>query len=65
MLALIATGASNSAIAKKLVVTPRAVEKHINSIFAKLDLPVADDTHRRVAAVLMHLSGGGAGTISR
>ncbi|WP_040562778.1 response regulator [Kineosphaera limosa] len=63
VLALIATGASNNAIAKTLVVTPRAVEKHINSIFAKLDLPVGDDTHRRVAAVLLHLSGG-AGTMS-
>lgn len=64
VLALIATGASNAAIAKSLVVTPRMVEKHINSIFAKLDLPVGDDTHRRVAAVLMHLADGGAGTVS-
>lgn len=39
VLALIATGASNASVAKALVVTPRAIEKHINSIFAKLDLP--------------------------
>ncbi len=64
VLQLIATGASNAAIAKTLVVTPRAVEKHINSIFAKLDLPVGTDTHRRVAAVLLHLADGGAGTVS-
>lgn len=63
VLELIATGASNAAIAKSLVVTPRAVEKHINSIFAKLDLPVGEDTHRRVAAVLILLSDGGAGTV--
>lgn len=62
VLTLIATGASNAAIAKELVVTPRAVEKHINSIFTKLDLPVGEDTHRRVAAVLLHLSGTGAGS---
>lgn len=61
VLALIATGASNAAIAKELVVTARAVEKHINSIFAKLDLPVGEDTHRRVAAVLILLSDGGDG----
>lgn len=61
VLALIATGASNAAIAKTLVVTSRAVEKHINSIFAKLDLPVGEDTHRRVAAVLLHLSQGADG----
>ncbi len=52
----IATGLSNAAIAAELSVTDRAVEKHINSIFSKLDLPVGADMHRRVAAVLVFLS---------
>ena len=55
VLGLIATGASNSAVAERLHVTARAVEKHINSIFTKLDLPQGDTTHRRVAAVLLYL----------
>jgi DNA-binding NarL/FixJ family response regulator len=55
VLGLIATGASNSAIADRLHVTSRAVEKHINSIFTKLDLPSGDNRHRRVAAVLLYL----------
>ncbi|MGL4744313.1 MAG: response regulator transcription factor [Phycicoccus sp.] len=60
VLGLIATGASNSAIAADLHVTSRAVEKHINSIFTKLDLPAGDHTHRRVAAVLLYLGDSGA-----
>ncbi len=60
VLGLIATGASNTAIAAALHVTSRAVEKHINSIFTKLDLPVGDRTHRRVAAVLLYLGDSGA-----
>ena len=60
MLGLIATGASNSAIAASLHVTSRAVEKHINSIFTKLDLPAGDRTHRRVAAVLLYLGDSGS-----
>ena len=60
VLGLIATGASNSAIATALHVTSRAVEKHINSIFTKLDLPAGDRTHRRVAAVLLYLGDSGA-----
>ncbi|NHI20811.1 response regulator transcription factor [Phycicoccus endophyticus] len=55
VLGLIATGDSNTAIAGHLGVTSRAVEKHINSIFSKLDLPPGDATHRRVAAVLLYL----------
>ncbi|WP_392545441.1 response regulator [Oryzobacter telluris] len=61
VLGLIATGASNIAIAAALHVTSRAVEKHINSIFTKLDLPVGDRTHRRVAAVLLYLGDSGSG----
>jgi DNA-binding NarL/FixJ family response regulator len=60
VLGLIATGASNSAIAASLHVTSRAVEKHINSIFTKLDLPAGDRTHRRVAAVLLYLGDSGS-----
>ena len=55
VLALMAEGRSNSAIAAALVVTDGAVEKHVNSIFAKLGLPPADTDHRRVLAVLRHL----------
>ena len=56
VLALMATGANNQAIAERLFVTVRAVERHINSIFAKLGLTQDDDYHRRVRAVLLHLS---------
>jgi len=59
----IAAGASNPAIASALSVTSRAVEKHINSIFAKLDLTAADHTDRRVAAVLMFLADSGVRTM--
>jgi DNA-binding NarL/FixJ family response regulator len=55
-LELIAQGRSNAAIARELVVTPGAVEKHISNIFNKLDLPATDDDHRRVLAVLAYLS---------
>ncbi|WP_405004479.1 response regulator transcription factor [Kitasatospora purpeofusca] len=55
VLALMAEGRSNAAIAGALVVSDSAVAKHINSIFAKLDLPQADDSHRRVMAVLRFL----------
>jgi DNA-binding NarL/FixJ family response regulator len=55
VLELMAEGRSNAAIADRLVVTPGAVEKHITSIFAKLDLPACDDSHRRVLAVLAYL----------
>jgi DNA-binding NarL/FixJ family response regulator len=50
-----AEGRSNQAIAQRLVVTERAVEKHVTSIFQKLRLPASEDDHRRVLAVLMFL----------
>jgi DNA-binding NarL/FixJ family response regulator len=50
-----ARGASNAAIAQTLGLTKRAVEKHINAVFAKLDLPLAADVSRRVRAVLLFL----------
>ena len=55
VLRLMAEGRSNSAIAAELVVTDSAVEKHVNNIFAKLDLAPADTDHRRVLAVLRFL----------
>jgi DNA-binding NarL/FixJ family response regulator len=55
VLELMAEGRSNNAIADSLVVTAGAVEKHITSIFAKLDLPACNDDHRRVLAVLTYL----------
>ncbi|MFC0848459.1 response regulator [Streptomyces noboritoensis] len=58
VLALMAEGRSNAGIAEQLVVSESAVAKHINNIFAKLDLPVADGDHRRVLAVLRFLDGG-------
>jgi DNA-binding NarL/FixJ family response regulator len=54
-LELMAEGRSNSAIARAMVITPGAVEKHVTNIFAKLDLPATDDDHRRVLAVLAYL----------
>ena len=57
ILGLIAEGRSNAAIAEKLVVTKRAVERHINSIFLKLGLRETDDVSRRVKAALLYLSG--------
>jgi len=55
VLALMAEGRSNHAIADRLVVTDRAVEKHVTSIFAKLRLDPAPEDHRRVLAVLTYL----------
>jgi DNA-binding NarL/FixJ family response regulator len=55
VLALMAEGRTNTAIARALVVTQGAVEKHISNIFSKLDLPHTDDDHRRVLAVLTYL----------
>jgi DNA-binding NarL/FixJ family response regulator len=56
VLALIAEGHSNAAIARKLVVTEAAVGKHVGNIFAKLRLAQTDDTNRRVLAVLAYLT---------
>ncbi|MEV6954382.1 response regulator transcription factor [Streptomyces sp. NPDC051183] len=55
VLALVAQGRSNGAIARELVVSEAAVGKHIGSILTKLDLPQTDNTHRRVLAVLAFL----------
>jgi DNA-binding NarL/FixJ family response regulator len=55
-LELMAQGRSNAAIAQQMVVTDRAVAKHIANIFTKLDLAVSDDDNRRVLAVLAYLN---------
>lgn len=55
VLALVAEGHSNSAIAARLFVSDAAVGKHVGNILAKLNLPPADDTNRRVLAVLAYL----------
>jgi len=52
---LMAEGKTNAGIARAMVVQPGAVEKHVSSIFNKLDLPASDDDHRRVLAVLAFL----------
>jgi DNA-binding NarL/FixJ family response regulator len=59
VLELMAEGRTNAAIARSLVVTQGAVEKHISNIFTKLDLPATDDDHRRVLAVLAFLRASG------
>jgi DNA-binding NarL/FixJ family response regulator len=55
VLELMAEGRSNQAISERLYVTPRAVEKHVTSIFSKLRLPASSEDHRRVLAVLTYL----------
>jgi DNA-binding NarL/FixJ family response regulator len=55
VLSLMAEGRSNGGIAEKLVVSERAVEKHVSNIFWKLDLPASGKDHRRVLAVLAWL----------
>jgi DNA-binding NarL/FixJ family response regulator len=55
VLELMAEGRSNQAIAERLVVTLRAVEKHVTSIFSKLGLPADQQDHRRVLAVTTYL----------
>ncbi|MFN8187584.1 MAG: response regulator transcription factor [Gaiellales bacterium] len=55
VLGLMAEGRSNQGIAEQLVITERAVEKHVTSIFGKLRLPAAVEDHRRVLAVLTYL----------
>ncbi len=57
ILSLIAEGRSNGAIAAKLSIKRRAVERHINAIFLKLDLGDPEDVNRRVKATLLYLSG--------
>jgi DNA-binding NarL/FixJ family response regulator len=60
VLAEVATGKSNAAIASMLFLTKRAVEKHINAIFMKLNLRESEDTSRRVKAALIFLAGDGS-----
>jgi DNA-binding NarL/FixJ family response regulator len=55
VMGLIAEGRSNAAIAATMFITGKAVDKHINSIFTKLDLPLDSDDNRRVLAVLRYL----------
>ena len=55
VLELMAEGRSNAAIAEQMVITERAVEKHVTNIFAKLGLAAKPDSHRRVLAVLAYL----------
>ena len=57
VLGQMAQGRSNNAIARELVVTERAIEKHVTSIFSKLGLSTVEDGHRRVLAVLAYLDG--------
>jgi len=56
----VAEGRSTAAITRELVVTEATVVKHVGAIFTKLDLPPADDSHRRVLAVLTYLRATGA-----
>src|SRR4051812_27717536 len=53
---LVAEGRSNKGIGERLVITERAVQKHVTSIFMKLNLPQSDDDHRRILAVLAYVS---------
>lgn len=55
VLSLMAEGLTNSAIARRLVLTERTVEGHVRSVLMKLDLPTSDDAHRRVLAVIAYL----------
>lgn len=61
VLALMAEGLTNSAIANRLVVSDRTVEAHVRHVLAKLDIPDSDDTNRRVLAVLTHLRAAAQG----
>jgi DNA-binding NarL/FixJ family response regulator len=61
ILGMIAEGQSNAAIAGALVVTKRAVERHISGIFGKLDLGDEDDVSRRVKAAVLYLADTSAG----
>jgi DNA-binding NarL/FixJ family response regulator len=55
VLALMAEGHTNTAVAERLVITPGAVEKHVRNVFMKLGLPPTEQQHRRVLAVLTYL----------
>ena len=56
ILRLMAEGLTNSGIAKRLFVSERTVEAHVRHLLSKLDIPQSEDGHRRVLAVLAHLS---------
>ena len=62
VLAAVAAGRSNQAIAEQLVLSKRAVEKHINAIFVKLGVPDDGDVSRRVTAALIYLAAQGGRT---
>ena len=55
VLAHMAEGHNNAGIGEALFISPRSVEKHINAIFTKLDMPPQNDSNRRVSAVLVYL----------
>ena len=56
MIELVAEGRSNKGIGERLVITERAVQKHVTSIFVKLDLQQSDGDHRRILPVLAYVS---------
>ena len=58
VLALMAEGRSNRAIADRLFITEHTIEKHVQNIFSKLEIPATTDDHRRVLAVLTFLNSG-------
>ena len=62
VLGLLAEGCSNQGVARRIVVSQRAVEKHVTAILTKLDLPAEPEAHRRVLAVLAYLDDAGVGT---
>jgi DNA-binding NarL/FixJ family response regulator len=62
VLALMAEGRSNQAIAKQLTLTEKAVVKHVSHVYGELDLPACPDDHRRVLAVVRYLASESAAT---
>jgi DNA-binding NarL/FixJ family response regulator len=62
VLGLMAQGLTNVGIAKRLYLSERTVEAHVRHVLLKLDIPEGEDAHRRVLAVLTHVSAQGSGT---